>query len=133
MTLQTGVSPRPIAIAIVDDEGSVRVGLRRLCEALGLKPTVYASGQAFLDSLGSDAPAPDCLLLDAQMPDMTGLEVHQHLAGRGVSFPTGVYTGDDAREMHARYLASGVAGLLRKPISADELLAAIERALGRSR
>jgi FixJ family two-component response regulator len=125
--------PRPIAIAIVDDELSVRVGLGRLCQALGLEPTVHASGRAFLESLAPDAPCPDCLLLDAQMPDMTGIEVHQHLVDRGMHVPTLVYTGDDAPETHTRYFAVGVAGLLRKPIGADALLAAIDRAMNTRR
>ncbi len=129
MSREQGSSRRPIAIAIVDDELSVRVGLGRLCQALGLAPAVYESGRAFLESLAPGAPRPDCLLLDAQMPEMTGLEVHQHLTDRGVHVPTLVYTGDDAPEVHTRYFAVGVAALLRKPIGADDLLAAIERAI----
>lgn len=120
---------RRISVAIVDDEPSVRVSLRRLCEALGLKVTIYASGQTFIDSLTEDASGPDCLLLDAHMPEMTGLEVQQQLANRGVPFPTLVYTADETPDVEERYVAAGIAGLLRKPIGGDELRAAIERAL----
>ncbi|HTJ21340.1 MAG TPA: response regulator [Gemmatimonadaceae bacterium] len=122
-------TPR-LSIAIVDDEECVRVGMRRLCNALGLMAAAYGSGLEFIDSLDAGGMHPDCLLLDAHMPDMTGLEVQQHLVTRSARFPTIVYTADDAPEAQARYLAAGAAEYLRKPIGGDELLAAIARALG---
>jgi len=129
MPLEASRSGHPIAVAIVEDEASVRVGLRRLCESLGLKVTVYASGPEFIDSLTVGGDPPDCLLLDAHMPQMTGLEVHQQLVESGVLVPTLIYTADDAPEVEARYRASGVSGYLHKPIAGDQLLAAIERAV----
>ena len=105
------------------------MGLRRLCESLGLKATVYASGTEFIDSLAVGGDLPDCLLLDAHMPLMTGLELHQHLVESGVLVPTLIYTADDAPEVEARYRASGVSGYLHKPIPGDQLLAAIQRAV----
>ncbi len=119
-------------IVIVDDEESVRTGLRRLCMSLGLHASVYASGREFLDSLAADTTRPDCLLLDAHMPHMSGLEVQRHLVEAGLQFPTIVYTADDAPEAEARYIAAGVAAYLRKPIAGDELLAAIEQVLMRA-
>lgn len=119
-----------ISVAIVDDEPSVRVGLRRLCAAFGLIVTTYASGQEFLDALERDGHRPDCLLLDAHMPGMTGLEIQQRLGARGVRFPTVLFTADDTPEVQARYLSAGVAEYLRKPVLGEELLAAIERAVG---
>jgi Response regulator len=92
MPLEDSRSGHPIAVAIVEDEASVRVGLRRLCESLGLKATVYASGPEFIDSLAVGGDPPDCLLLDAHMPQMTGLELHQHLVESGVLVPTLIYT-----------------------------------------
>lgn len=118
-----------VSVAIVDDEESVRVGLRRLCNALGLRAVAYGSGLEFIETLDAGAMRPDCLLLDAHMPDMTGLEVQQHLVARSARFPTIVYTADDAPEAQARYVAAGAAEYLRKPIGGDELLAAIARAL----
>jgi FixJ family two-component response regulator len=120
------------SVAIVDDEESVRVALRRLCTALGLCATAYATGQDLIEALDGGALAPDCLLLDAHMPTMTGLEVHQHLLRRDVGVPTVVYTGDDAPEAEALYRRAGIADYLRKPISSDELLSAIERAIAAS-
>src|SRR5262249_29255801 len=118
-----------VSVAIVDDEESVRTSLRRLCLALGLDATVFASGPELLEYLDAGSPMPSCLLLDAHMPDMTGLEVQQLLNQRGKRFPVLVYTADDAPEAQARYLAAGAADYLRKPLGSDELFAAIARAV----
>ena len=122
-----------ISVAIVDDEESVRVSLRRLASALGLTATAYASGAEFLQALDASCARPDCLVLDAHMPHMTGLEVQQQLVCRGEQFPTVIYTADDAPEVQARYLNAGVAEYLRKPVGAEEFLAAIERVVAASR
>ncbi len=128
MTLEHQPGQR-ISVAIVDDEHSVRVSLRRLCEALGLDATVYASGRDFIDALHAGVTRADCLLLDAHMPQMTGLELQNFLVESGSRLPTVVYTADDAPEARARYVAAGVREYLRKPIGGEELLAAIEKAI----
>src|SRR5678815_2470506 len=71
-------------IVIIDDEESVRTGLRRLCVSLGLRASVYASGSEFLESLAAGATPPHCLLLDAHMPHMSGLEVQRHVVDAGL-------------------------------------------------
>jgi FixJ family two-component response regulator len=129
MSHETATAARRVAVAIVDDELVIRVSLCRLCDALGLSPTAYASGQEFIESLDQGVTHTDCLLLDAHMPHMSGLELQQHLVSRGVHLPIVVYSADDAPEARARYLAAGVAEYLRKPAGGDELLGAIERAM----
>lgn len=128
MTPEPHVPPRRTSIAVVDDEPLVRASLRRLCNALEMDVTAYGSGRAFLDALDAEL-CPDCVLLDTQMPEMTGLDVHLELMRRGARIPIVVVTADDAPEARARYLTAGVAEYLRKPIGSDELLAAIERAV----
>jgi CheY-like chemotaxis protein len=125
----TEMSMPRVSVAIVDDEESVRVSLRRLCHALGLDATVFASGPELIEFLETGARAPDCLLLDAHMPDMTGLEVQHRLVSRGERFPVLIYTADDAPEAQARYLAAGASAYLRKPLGSDELFAAVARAM----
>ena len=127
------MKPQPISIVIIDDEESVRTGLRRLCVSLGLQATVYASGREFVDALADGAARPDCVLLDAHMPHMTGLDVQRHLVDSRLRIPTIVYTADDAPEAKARYIAAGVAAYLRKPIAGDDLLTTIERVMNRAR
>jgi FixJ family two-component response regulator len=121
------IRQRPL-IAVVDDEESVRKSLRRLLVASELDATVYASGQEFLDSLG--ARQPDCLVLDLQMPGLTGLEVQRALAGARVRFPTIIITAHDEPETRARCLAAGVVAYLCKPLHDELLLDAITTAVG---
>jgi len=123
--------PPPASIAIIDDETSVRVGLRRLLEVLGLRTTVHASGVEFVAWLEGGATRPDGLLLDAHMPDISGLELHRHLVGTGVHIPTIIFTADDSAETLVGDGESGIVASLRKPVSSDDLLAAVERALKR--
>ena len=118
------VPGRALVVAIVDDEEAVRVSLRRLCVVMDLVATTYASGREFLDALAAGA-RPDCLLLDAHMPGMTGLELPRQLAAAGERLPTVVYTADDAPEVRERYADAGVTGYLQKPVVGDALLAEI--------
>jgi FixJ family two-component response regulator len=116
-------------LAIVDDEVLVRVALGRLCSAVGMRVSTYASGRALIDGLAESASAPDCLLLDAHMPDMSGLEILQQLVRRAVRFPTIVYSADDEPEAIDRYVEAGAVAYLRKPVLADVLVDAITRAV----
>ena len=127
------MNDQPVSIVIVDDEESVRTGLRRLCVSLGMRTAVFASGREFVDALTDGSARPDCVLLDAHMPLMTGLDVQRHLVDSGLKIPTIVYTADDAPEAEARYVAAGVAAYLRKPIAGDDLLTAIEHVMSRPR
>jgi FixJ family two-component response regulator len=128
MTTRAKRATSPLAVAIVDDEPSIRTSLCRLCEALGMRPTAYASGPEFIAALERPGGRPDCLLLDAHMPEMTGLEVQEHLVRSGALFPTIVITADDAPEAEQRFHAAGIAAYLQKPVGCDELVAALEQA-----
>ena len=110
-------------VAIVDDDASVRRAMLRLCAAYSLRAKAYASAREFLASL--EIEVPDCLILDLQMPDMTGLELLQHLAGSGRRIPTVVVTGNDEDGMRHRCELAGAAAFLLKPVSADILISTI--------
>jgi FixJ family two-component response regulator len=124
-----GGPARAIRIAIVDDEQSVRVSLRRLCTALGMEAQAYPSGRAFLDSL-IDGAAPDCVLLDMHMPGMSGLEVQRQLVTLAKRVAVIALTADDAVEGRDRWFAGGAVAHLRKPIGDFELSSAIGMATG---
>ncbi len=121
---------RKILVAIVDDDASILVSVQRLCRALDLDATVYASGAAFLVSLDDGTPRPDCLLLDANMPQMTGAELLRRLAAQGVRIPTIVFTADDSVDVSMQYSSVDLVAYLRKPITGDDLLEAVARAVG---
>jgi len=116
-------------VAVVDDEESIRKSLRRLLMAADLDALVYASGQEFLDALRERQP--DCLVLDLQMPGLTGLEVQRALTAAGVRFPTIIITAHDEPEARARCISAGVAAYLCKPLHDEMLLDAIAHVMGR--
>jgi FixJ family two-component response regulator len=116
-------------VAVVDDEESIRKSLRRLLMAADLDAMVYASGQEFLDALRERQP--DCLVLDLQMPGLTGLEVQRALTAAGVRFPTIIITAHDEPEARARCISAGVAAYLCKPLHDEMLLDAITHVMGR--
>ena len=120
---------RMISVAIVDDDASVRVSVQRLCRVLDLEATVYASGREFLASLADGTPRPDCLLLDAHMPEMTGADLLRRLAADGVRIPTIVFTADDSLDVSMQYASGSLVAYLRKPITSDDLLEAVARAV----
>jgi len=127
--MSEGTRPRPL-VAVVDDEESIRKSLRRLFMAAQLDAEIYASGQEFLDSLHGRQP--DCLVLDLQMPGLTGLEVQKALTGTGARFPTIIITAHDEPETRARCLAAGAAAYLCKPLHDEMLLEAIADVIGRA-
>ncbi len=117
-------------IAVVDDEESVRKSLQRLLRASQHDTAVFASGQEFLDSL--QARQPDCLVLDLQMPGLTGLDVQRILTGAGARFPTIIITAHDEPETRARCMAAGAAAYLCKPLHDEMLLDTIATVIGES-
>jgi len=86
---------------------------------------IFASGQEFLDSL--PARSPDCLVLDLQMPGLSGLDVQRHLTAGGVRVPTIIITADDTPETRERCLSAGTAAYLCKPFDDCALLTMISR------
>src|SRR5262245_24289631 len=117
----------PPLIAIADDEQSVRVALRRLCSAYGMTTHTFASAEEMLASL--DDLRPDCLVLDAHMPGIGGLGAQAWLRERGITIPAVVITGRDDTELRDRSIAGGAVAYLCKPIDADTLIGAIDRAV----
>ena len=117
-----------LRVAIVDDDAGVRRALARLLRASSFDPVTYGSGLEFLDSLG--ARLPDCLVVDLQMPEMTGLEVQQHLVKAGIRIPTIVITAHDGLGTRERCRSAGAAAYLLKPLQEGPLISAINAATG---
>ena len=114
-------------IAVVDDDNSVRKALRRLLRSADLDTETYGSGSEFLKTL--QASVPDCVVLDLQMPEMSGLELQHHLRSRGLSLPVVIVTGHDEPGMQTRCLEAGANAYLRKPIDSKALMEAINHAI----
>jgi FixJ family two-component response regulator len=119
----------PHWIAIVDDDPSVLKALARLLRTRALYARTFGSAQEFLDALPDGLP--DCLIVDLQMPGMTGLELQQHLVKAGIKIPTIVITAHDGVGTRERCRSAGASAYLLKPLQNTALIAAINSAMGR--
>jgi FixJ family two-component response regulator len=110
-------------IAIVDDDPSVLKALSRLLRARAFEARTYASARDFLAALPDGLP--ECLIVDLQMPDMTGLELQRHLTHAGIRIPTIVITAHDEPGARERCESAGASAFLSKPLQDTSLLAAL--------
>ncbi len=117
-------------IAIVDDDPSVLKSLSRTLRIRGYETKIFNSAQEFLTALPGGTPA--CLILDVQMPGVTGLELHHHLIKAGIHIPTIVITAhrDGVREPSQ---PSDIVAVLSKPLRNETLFDALAAALGPAR
>ena len=113
-------------IFIVDDDDATRDSLRLLVECEGFSAEDFASGRSFLDTA---RPADgDCLILDVNMPGMSGFDVLEELQRRGDRLPVIVITAEPDGATHSRARAAGALALLEKPHGAEELLTLLRQA-----
>jgi FixJ family two-component response regulator len=120
------MAPRPL-IAVVDDEESVRRALARMLSASQLDVDVFGSGQEFLDSLRTRRP--DCVVLDYQMPGLTGRDVQRQLAEAQIRLPIIVVTAHDQPALREQCLADGAVAYIAKPLQRERLLSLIDDAI----
>jgi FixJ family two-component response regulator len=114
-------------IAVVDDEESVRKAVVRVLRAAGFAAQGFCSGNEFLRSWHFDRP--DCLVLDLQMPDISGTEVQQALHLAGAHFPIVIITAHDAPAMRDECMRLGAVAYLCKPLDVRSLLDTVSLAL----
>jgi FixJ family two-component response regulator len=115
-------------IAIVDDDLSVLKGLARLLRARAFETRTYTSALDFLAALPEGNP--ECLIVDLQMPGMTGLELQRHLNRNGIKIPTIVITAHNEAGTRERCEMAGAKAFLSKPLQDTALLEAINDARG---
>jgi FixJ family two-component response regulator len=116
-------------ISIVDDDEEVRTAIESLVMSLGLAARTYASAESFLRSPLRSETA--CIILDVQMPAMSGAELHSHLSELGLEIPTIFITAypDKVDRVHA--LNAGIISVLHKPFNEERLVEGINEALKR--
>jgi two-component system CheB/CheR fusion protein len=124
-------TPRPPVIFVVDDDNHIREGIRDLFEAEGRTVEDYATCEAFLEAYHPGREA--CLLIDAYLPGMSGLELLQRLRDTGQRLPAIMITGNSDVPMAVQAMKAGASDFLEKPIRHSELLASVQRALEQSR
>jgi FixJ family two-component response regulator len=120
------MAPSSQTIAIVDDDAAVLKALKRLLNARSYHAETYQSARQFLASLPDGLP--QCLIVDLQMPDMTGLELQKHLTQSGIAIPTIVITAHDEAGTRERCKLAGAVAFLLKPLHDTALIAAIDDA-----
>lgn len=115
-----------VAIALVDDDPSVRRALDRLLSSAGFSVRTFASGAELLES-GFAAEA-DCLLVDVHLVGMSGFELVERLRERGVRATALFMTAHDSEKTRELAVAAGSLAYLRKPFDANALLDALKDA-----
>ncbi len=118
--------PRPLHIAIVDDESGFRRALVRLLKAHGLDAVPFATGEALLAGVATSDF--DCILLDLHMPGVSGFDVLESLRARPNTPPVIVVTGHDDPDCARRAFELAAFDCQRKPVRASDLIDAIRRA-----
>jgi FixJ family two-component response regulator len=117
-------------IAVVDDDPSVLRAMDRLIRAQGYAVRAFSSGISFLES-ASQVP-PDCVIMDVQMPNMTGLELKSRMLERGMTFPVIFITAHEDGWAEARAAELGAVEFLYKPLRNQALFDAVRTALAHS-
>src|SRR6266851_6433830 len=114
-------------VYIIDDDASVRDAVGRLVRSAGWKVETFASAQAFLASCWADVPS--CLILDVQLPGLSGLDLQQRLANSGARTSIIFLTGHGDIPTSVRAIKAGALEFLTKPYADADLIAAIEQGL----
>lgn len=114
-------------VFVLDDDAAVRSALVRLLASAGFHVEAYASGA---DYLAAPAPASTaCLVLDVNMPGLSGFEVMAALAAKGPPLPVVFITGFGTIPLSVQAMKLGAVEFLTKPVAPDDLLAAVAGAL----
>ena len=115
------------AVYVVDDDDGMRRALDTLLRTVGYKTEVFARPSEFLAKFKADAPG--CLVLDIRMPDMSGLELQQHLNRMGSMLPVIFITGHGDVPMAVQAMKEGALEFIQKPFRDQDLLDRINHAL----
>jgi FixJ family two-component response regulator len=116
------------AIAVVDDDESIRRALYRLLRSDGLAAATFASAHEFLEAHRRQEFA--CVILDVYMGRMSGLDLAERFLSEGTHLPIILITAHDDEQIRERAQRVGVSAYLRKPVDAKVLLDAVRRAAG---
>jgi FixJ family two-component response regulator len=117
-------------IHVVDDDASFRTAIERRLKLAGYHVATYPSAQQLLDRL-PDENEPGCILLDVQIPGLSGPELQGRLNEIGVTLPIVFLTGHADTPTTVQTIKAGAEDFLTKPVESERLLGAIERAMAR--
>ena len=115
-------------VHVIDDDALFRAAIGRLLKAAGYQVSAYESAPQFLTQLRDDEQ-PSCILLDVQMPGLSGPELQERLAKDAPFIPIVFLSGRGDIPTSVKAIKLGAEDFLTKPVSKGDLVAAIERAL----
>ena len=115
-------------VHIVDDDESFRKAIERHLKYAGYEVATYASAEHLLERLPSES-VPGCILLDVRIPGLSGPELQERLSELGSTLPIIFLTGYPDVRTTVRTIKAGAEDFLTKPVSSDQLLQAVERAI----
>ncbi|MCA3264141.1 MAG: response regulator [Telmatospirillum sp.] len=125
------VAGQSATVCVVDDDDALREVLRLALEAKGFKVQDFASGAEFFAAYRTGVA--DCLLVDAYMPGMDGMDVLAKLRGDGDGIPAIMITGSSDVAMAVSAMKAGAFDFIEKPIGNDDLFACLARAIAVSK
>src|SRR5580698_9335810 len=122
--------PTTPTVVVVDDDISVRESLELLIQNEGWQAALFESAQEFLTRLPSVVPS--CLILDVNLPDLSGLDIQQRISDEKSSIPIIFITGYGDIPTSVRAIKAGAAEFLTKPLDDKILIEAVRSAVLRS-
>jgi two-component system response regulator FixJ len=114
-------------IVVVDDDADMNTALKRLLHAAGYQTNTYASAESFLET--DPEASGDCLVLDINLPGLSGLELARQLRGRGIIRPVIFITAYDDPAYQQQAKDAGGIVCMTKPFPSQLLLSTINDAL----
>ncbi len=114
-------------VFIVDDDDSVRRALSRLFASIGLRTEAFSSAVDFLTRREENARG--CIVLDVQMPDITGVDLQHHLTELGINLPVIFVTAHADVPLAVRAIKNGAMEVFTKPFNEQALLDAVQKGL----
>jgi FixJ family two-component response regulator len=118
---------RAPTIAIIDDDESIRTGLRFLVTSLGYNVYTFGSAADFLQS--EQLHNASCVISDVRMPFMSGVQLQARLRSTGYKVPFIFITAVPEESIRRQALSEGAVGFLSKPLDDQALIACLDKAL----
>jgi DNA-binding NtrC family response regulator len=125
------MNARDVAVYVVDDDASAREAIVGAIRSAGFDALGFASAPEFLSH--PRGPTPACLVLDVEMPQLSGLALQRTLHAANDALPIIFVTGHGDVPMSVTAVKAGAVDFLTKPFDAEALLDAVQRALAQSR
>jgi FixJ family two-component response regulator len=118
-------------VFVIDDDDLVRAAIKGMLKSVGLQAETFRTAQEFL--CGKHPDGPSCLILDVELPGISGLDLQRELTAAGIRIPIIFITGHGDIPMGVKAMKSGAVEFLTKPFRDEDLLNAIHQALDRDR